>query len=159
MLSLSHEEAQRLKHSHIGTEHLLLGLVREGEGVAAQVLKNLGVELAKVRSGVESIIGIGEHEVQGELGLTPRAKKVIMLAVEEAQYIAPTTFHCLIMRSIREAAEASAASLESSMTLALALSGSAAGCASPFQARSEGGRRGGDGGPLPSRCDEVGAGL
>ncbi|MPZ50574.1 MAG: AAA domain-containing protein [Dehalococcoidia bacterium] len=85
VLTLAQEEAQRFNHNYIGTEHLLLGLVREGDGVAAKVLNNLGVELSKVRSAVEFIIGRGEKSVSGEIGLTPRAKKVIELAVEEAR--------------------------------------------------------------------------
>src|SRR6266536_4350151 len=85
VLSLDQEEAQRFQHNYIGTEHLLLGLVREGEGVAAKVLANLGVELNKVRSAVEFIIGRGDRIVLGEIGLTPRAKKVIELAVDEAR--------------------------------------------------------------------------
>ena len=85
VLSLSQEEAQRFQHNYIGTEHLLLGLVREGEGVAAVVLSNLGVELNKVRDTVEAIIGRGDRIVLGEIGLTPRAKKVIELAVDEAR--------------------------------------------------------------------------
>ena len=85
VLSLAQEEAQRFNHNYIGTEHLLLGLVREGEGVAAKVLSNLGVELNKVRSAVEFIIGRGDRLVLGEIGLTPRAKKVIELAVDEAR--------------------------------------------------------------------------
>ena len=63
VLSLAQEEAQRFNHNYIGTEHLLLGLVREGEGVAAKVLSNLGVELNKVRSAVEFIIGRGDRLV------------------------------------------------------------------------------------------------
>ncbi len=85
VLSLAQEEAQRFQHNYIGTEHLLLGLVREGEGVAAKVLNNLGVDLNKVRSTVEFIIGRGDRIVLGEIGLTPRAKKVIELAVDEAR--------------------------------------------------------------------------
>jgi len=85
VLTLAQEEAQRFNHNFIGTEHLLLGLVREGDGVAAKVLNNLGVELSKVRSAVEFIIGRGEKQVNTEIGLTPRAKKVIELAVEEAR--------------------------------------------------------------------------
>jgi ATP-dependent Clp protease ATP-binding subunit ClpC len=85
VLSLAQEEAQRFQHNYIGTEHLLLGLVREGEGVAAKVLSNLGVELNKVRSAVEFIIGRGDCIVLGEIGLTPRVKKVIELAVDEAR--------------------------------------------------------------------------
>ena len=85
VLSLAQDEAQRFNHNYIGTEHLLLGLVREGDGVAAKVLNNLGVELTKVRSAVEFIIGRGDRIVLGEIGLTPRAKKVIELAVDEAR--------------------------------------------------------------------------
>ncbi len=85
VLSLAQEEAQRFQHNYIGTEHLLLGLVREGEGVAAKVLANLGVELNKVRSAIEFIIGRGDRIVLGEIGLTPRAKKVVELAVDEAR--------------------------------------------------------------------------
>ncbi len=85
VLTLAQEEAQRFNHSYIGTEHILLGLVREGEGVAAKVLANLGVELSKVRAAVEFIIGRGEHPATGEIGLTPRAKRVIELAVDEAR--------------------------------------------------------------------------
>src|ERR687886_65552 len=77
VLQLAQEEAQRFNHNYIGTEHLLLGLVREGEGVAAKVLGNLGVELNKVRSAVEFIIGRGDRTVAGDIGLTPRAKKVL----------------------------------------------------------------------------------
>src|SRR5829696_8210020 len=85
VLTLAQEEAQRFNHNYIGTEHLLLGLVREGDGVAARVLSNMGVQLPKVRSAVEFIIGRGEPMVMGEIGLTPRAKKVIELAVDEAR--------------------------------------------------------------------------
>ena len=85
VLSLAQEEAQRFNHNYIGTEHLLLGLVREGDGLAAKVLANLGVELNKVRSAVEFIIGRGDRPTSGEVGLTPRAKKVIELAVDEAR--------------------------------------------------------------------------
>ena len=85
VLSLAQEEAQRFNHNYIGTEHILLGLVRETDGVAAKVLGSLGVELNKVRSAVEFIIGRGERSTPGEIGLTPRAKKVIELAVDEAR--------------------------------------------------------------------------
>ncbi|MCL0043952.1 ATP-dependent Clp protease ATP-binding subunit [Dehalococcoidia bacterium] len=85
VLSLAQEEAQRFNHNYIGTEHILLGLVREADGVAARVLSSLSVELTKVRSAVEFIIGRGERPSPGEIGLTPRAKKVIELAVDEAR--------------------------------------------------------------------------
>ena len=99
VLSLAQEEAQQFNHNYIGTEHILLGLVREQECVAAKVLVNLGVQLNKVRSAVEFIIGRGERAASGEIGLTPRAKKVIELSVDEArrlnhQYIG--TEHLLI---------------------------------------------------------------
>jgi ATP-dependent Clp protease ATP-binding subunit ClpC len=85
VLTLAQDEAQRFNHNYIGTEHLLLGLVREGEGVAARVLENMNVELSKVRTAVEFIIGRGDRPVVGEVGLTPRAKRVIELAIDEAR--------------------------------------------------------------------------
>ena len=85
VLSLAQEEAQRFNHNYIGTEHILLGLVRENEGVAARVLLNQNVELSKIRSAVEFIISRGDRPPPGEIGLTPRAKKVIELAVDEAR--------------------------------------------------------------------------
>ncbi len=85
VLALAQEEAQRLQHHYIGTEHLLLGLLREGDGVAARVLNNLGIDLNKARSGVEFLVGRGDRIVFGEIGLTPRAKKVIELAIDEAR--------------------------------------------------------------------------
>lgn len=85
VMQLAQEEAQRLQHNYIGTEHLLLGLLREGEGVAGQVLTHLGVELEQARRAVEGIVGRGDRIVGGEIGLTPRAKKVIELAVAEAR--------------------------------------------------------------------------
>src|SRR5256886_9687554 len=85
VLNLAQEEARRFQHDYIGTEHLLLGLVREGEGVAVQVLINLGVDLNQVCNKVESIIGHGKRIILGEIGLTPRARKVIALAIDEAR--------------------------------------------------------------------------
>ena len=85
VLSLAQDEALRLNHNRMGTEHLLLGLVREGQGVAAQVLTNLSVELEQARGAVEAIIGRGDRPVAGEVGVTPRVKKVIELAVDEAR--------------------------------------------------------------------------
>ncbi|MBE0415203.1 MAG: AAA family ATPase, partial [Dehalococcoidia bacterium] len=115
VLTLAQEEALRFNHNYIGTEHVLLGLVREGDGVAAKVLSNLGVELDKVRSAVESIIGRGERTVSGEIGLTPRAKRVIELAVDEARrlnhnYIG--TEH-LLLGLLREGEGVAASVLES----------------------------------------------
>lgn len=85
VLTLAQEEAKRFHHSYIGTEHLLLGLVRDGEGVASRVLTNLGVDLNRVRSAVEFIMGRGDQPTSKQIGLTPRAKKVIELAVDEAR--------------------------------------------------------------------------
>jgi ATP-dependent Clp protease ATP-binding subunit ClpC len=87
VLTIAQEEARNLNHSYIGTEHILLGLVREEEGVAAKVLTNLGIGLGKVRSAVEFVIGRGEKPGTGETGLTPRAKKVIELAIDEARQL------------------------------------------------------------------------
>jgi len=85
VLSLAQEEAQRFNHNYIGTEHILLGLVRESEGTAAKILNGLEIELNKIRSAVEFVIGKGDNSTSGEIGLTPRAKKVIELAVDEAR--------------------------------------------------------------------------
>ena len=85
VLTHAQDEAQRFNHNYIGTEHILLGLVKETEEVAARVLSELGVELTKVRSAVEFIIGKGEKSSGSDIGLTPRAKKVIELAVDEAR--------------------------------------------------------------------------
>ncbi|MBI2980290.1 MAG: ATP-dependent Clp protease ATP-binding subunit [Chloroflexi bacterium] len=87
VLTAAQEEAQHLNHGYIGTEHILLGLIREEEGVAAKVLINLGASLTKVRSAVEYIIGRGEKATSGEIGLTPRAKRVIELAIDEARHL------------------------------------------------------------------------
>lgn len=84
VLILAQEEAQHFQHNYIGTEHLLLGLVCEGEGVAAKVLRNLGIGLKRVRSEVEFILDRGDRIVLGEINLTPRAKRVIELAYDEA---------------------------------------------------------------------------
>src|SRR6059036_180740 len=86
VLALAQDEAIRFNHNYIGTEHLLLGLVREGEGVAARVLDSLGVELSKVRTAVEFIIGRGDSTSSpSEITLSPRTKKVIELAIDEAR--------------------------------------------------------------------------
>jgi ATP-dependent Clp protease ATP-binding subunit ClpC len=78
------EEARQLRHNYIGTEHILLGLIREGEGLAAQVLAGLGVSLPNVRGQVEEIIGRGDEEPTGHIPFTPRAKKVLELSLREA---------------------------------------------------------------------------
>ena len=86
VMALANQEAQRFNHEYIGTEHVLLGLVKEGSGVGANVLKNLGVDLAKIRMEVEKQVKTGPDMVtMGKLPQTPRAKKVIEYAIEEAR--------------------------------------------------------------------------
>ena len=85
VLTLAQQEARHFNHNYIDTEHILLGLVREDDGVAAKVLVNLGVGLTKVRQAVEFIIERGEKPSTNEIGLTPGAKKVIELAIDEAR--------------------------------------------------------------------------
>ncbi len=86
VMALANQEAQRFNHEYIGTEHILLGLVKEGSGVGANVLKNLGVDLHKVRLEVEKLVKAGPDMVtMGKLPQTPRAKKVIEYAIEEAR--------------------------------------------------------------------------
>ncbi|MFT5052894.1 MAG: ATP-dependent Clp protease ATP-binding subunit ClpC, partial [Chlamydiales bacterium] len=85
VMNLARQEAQRFNHEYLGTEHVLLGLVQEGSGVAANVLKNMGVDLDKIRMEVEKIVKTGPSMVtMGQLPFTPRAKKVLELSMEEA---------------------------------------------------------------------------
>jgi ATP-dependent Clp protease ATP-binding subunit ClpC len=81
---LAQEEARLLNHNYIGTEHILLGLIHEGEGVAAKALESLGISLEKVRQQVEEIIGAGQSPPTGHIPFTPRAKKVLELSLREA---------------------------------------------------------------------------
>ncbi len=115
VLVYAQDEATRFNHTYIGTEHLLLGLLREGDGIAAKALGNLGVELNKVRSAVEFIIGRGEKVVIADINLTPRAKRVIELAVEEARRLGHNyigTEH-LLLGLVREGEGIAAGVLES----------------------------------------------
>jgi ATP-dependent Clp protease ATP-binding subunit ClpA len=84
-LSLAQEEARRLRHNYIGTEHLLLGMVHQGEGGAASALDMLGVSLGEVRAAIEHIIGSADRAEPDEIALTPRAKKALALSQEEAR--------------------------------------------------------------------------
>ena len=85
VMNLARQEAQRFNHEYLGTEHILLGLVQEGSGVAANVLKNMGIDLNKIRMEVEKIVKTGPAMVtMGQLPFTPRAKKVLELSMEEA---------------------------------------------------------------------------
>lgn len=86
VILIAEEEAKRLNHDYVGTEHVLLGLIALAEGVAAQVLHDLGVDLRKIRQEIEHIVGSGDHAMLlGNIPFTPRAKKVLEFAVEEAQ--------------------------------------------------------------------------
>jgi hypothetical protein len=85
VLTLAQEEAERSQHSYIGTEHLLLGLLKEGDGLAARVLKNLGVEIETVRQTIESVLGRNERIIIQQIIPTSRVKKVIEISFEEAQ--------------------------------------------------------------------------
>ena len=88
VMQLANQEAQRSNHEYIGTEHVLLGLVKEGSGVAANVLKNLDIDLRKVRREIENVVQHGlssEVRVRGRLSHTPTAKRMIDYSVEEAR--------------------------------------------------------------------------
>jgi exonuclease VII small subunit len=87
VVALAQEEARILFHNYIGTEHILLGLIREGEGVAARALESLGISLEAVRQQVEEIIGQGEQEPSGHIPFTPRTKKVLQLSLREARHL------------------------------------------------------------------------
>lgn len=99
-MQLANQEALRFNHEYVGTEHILLGLVKEGSGVAANVLKNLDIDLRKIRQEVEAIVVAGPDVVTvGRLPHTPRAKKVIEYAIEEARSLSHTyvgTEHLLL---------------------------------------------------------------
>lgn len=115
VLNNAQEETHRFNRRYIGTEHILLSLVQERDSVAAQVLNNLGVELSKIRSSIEFLIGRADRTVLWQIGLTPHAKKVIELAVEEARRMEHSyigTEHILI-GLIREGEGLAAVVLES----------------------------------------------
>src|SRR5690625_3025051 len=98
VLALSQEEAVRLGHNNIGTEHILLGLIREGEGIAAKALKELGLEEKKIEEEVEKLIGKGDQPMQS-VHYTPRAKRVVELSQDEARKLSHTyvgTEHILL---------------------------------------------------------------
>ena len=97
---LAQDEARMLSHNYVGTEHILLGLIHEGEGVAAKTLQSLGVSLDAVRQQVEEIIGRGQQQpLSGHIPFTPRAKKVLELSLREALQLGHTyigTEHILL---------------------------------------------------------------
>lgn len=114
VLMLAQEEAKRLNYPYVGTEHLLLGLIREGEGIAAKVLREMDIEVESVRVEVERIIGIGDTPVSGEIGFTPRTKKVLELSFDEARSLGHSyigTEH-LLMGLIKEGEGIAAAVLQ-----------------------------------------------
>jgi ATP-dependent Clp protease ATP-binding subunit ClpC len=84
---LAQEEARLLNHNYVGTEHVLLGLIRESQGVAAKALESLGISLEAVRTQVEEIIGQGQMAPTGHIPFTPRAKKVLELSLREAKQL------------------------------------------------------------------------
>ncbi len=84
---LAQEEARRLRHNYIGTEHLLLGLLAEGQGVGAQALQGAGITLDAARAGVEKIIGCGQETPSGHVPFTPRSKKVLELSLRESHHL------------------------------------------------------------------------
>jgi ATP-dependent Clp protease ATP-binding subunit ClpC len=115
VLALAREEAVALNHNFVGTEHILLGLIREEEGIAAQVLRRLWLELDKVRDSVATIIGRGTGPVDGEIEFVPRVRKVLALAVDEAQTLGHDhvgTEH-LLLGLVREGEGIAAGILES----------------------------------------------
>ena len=85
MVVLAQDEARALKHNYIGTEHILLGLLREEEGLAARVLESLDITVEEVRAQVARIVGQGDEVTTGQIPFTPRAKKVLELALREAK--------------------------------------------------------------------------
>jgi hypothetical protein len=87
VVALAQEEARVLNHNYIGTEHLLLGLIHEGDGIAARALESLGVTLQSARQQAEEIVGRGKHKPSGHVPFTPRAKKVLELSLREALHL------------------------------------------------------------------------
>ena len=91
VIILAKEEARRFNHDYIGTEHILLGLIREGEGVAATVLQKLGLSLENIRLEIEKLVQPGPAtQIIGDIPFTPRAKKALELAAEEARALVIT---------------------------------------------------------------------
>src|SRR6056297_691945 len=85
VLSIAEKEALQLKHSYVGTEHILYGLIAEGQGIAARALIDNGISKEVIESKIKDMIGEGQNDVKGSIGLTPRSKKVLNLAMDEAR--------------------------------------------------------------------------
>ena len=99
VMQLANQEAQRLSHEYVGTEHILLGIAKEGSGVAANVLQNIDIGFAKIRLEVEKLVQAGPQPTTGKLPLTPRADTVIKYAVDESRKLGHTylgTEHLLL---------------------------------------------------------------
>jgi Clp amino terminal domain, pathogenicity island component len=110
---LGQEEARTLRHDHIGTEHLLLGLLAEGEGIAAQALQHAGITLDAVRAEIKDVVGCAEEMPRGHIPFTPRAKKVLELGLREALHLGHNflgTEH-ILLGIIREGAGVAAQAL------------------------------------------------
>src|SRR3970040_2901241 len=115
VIILAQEEAKRLNHSAVGTEHILLGIIREGEGVASKVLESLNISPERVRAEIEGAIGRGERAPHEEVAFTPPAKKALELAMEEARRLGHNyigTEH-LLLGLVREGEGIAAGVLES----------------------------------------------
>ena len=162
VIILAQEEAKRLNHSAVGTEHLLLGIIREGEGVASKVLESLNINPERVRAEIESAIGRGERTPYEEVPLTPRAKKVLELALDEARRLGHNyigTEH-LLLGLIREGEgvaarvlEAMGADLERVRSQVVSLLGEEGTASSPKQAEQDA-----DPGRVRPRPEQVGPG-
>jgi ATP-dependent Clp protease ATP-binding subunit ClpC len=153
VMALANQEAQRLNHEYIGTEHILLGLVKEGSGVGANVLRNLDVDLRRVRLEVEKLVKAGPEMVtMGKLPQTPRAKKVIEYAIEEARNLNHNyvgTEH-LLLGLLREHDGVAAQVL---MNLGLKLEEVREEVLNLLGAGSEGGEKSSGGGPASEKSD------
>jgi ATP-dependent Clp protease ATP-binding subunit ClpC len=152
---LAQEEARMLNHNYIGTEHILLGLIHEGEGVAAKALESLGISLEAVREQVEEIIGQGQQAPTGHIPFTPRAKKVLELSLREALQLGHNyigTEH-ILLGLIREGEGVAAQVLQSSSAPTSTGSASRSSSCSPAtRARRGRGRPGaGEGRPRAPR--------
>jgi hypothetical protein len=115
VLTNAQDEAMRLDHNYIGTEHLLLGILRDPDGLACAALMGVGADVDKARWAVEFIVGRGDRHVSGEVGLTPRAKRVLELAVEEARDLGNASIAAehLLLGIVREREGIAAGVLES----------------------------------------------
>jgi ATP-dependent Clp protease ATP-binding subunit ClpC len=104
VLVYAQEEARNFQHSYVGTEHLLLGLLREEEGVAAHILKSLGADLIRTRACIETLVGRGERSLPDEVSLTPLARAQIHLAADEANRLGHTAISTehLLLGLVRE---------------------------------------------------------